>query len=189
MSNSLSILIPLDRVGVLLGHNGKVKKRIEKALKVNLKVESESGNIEIISTKETKDPSALISAREISRAIGRGFSPDKALTLLDEDKVLDIIDLREIFGKNENDIKRVKGRVIGRDGKIRRMLEEFTTTDVSVYGYTISIIGNYDTVFLSREAVNMLINGKQHSSVYKFLMRKRREMKKRETIELWEKEF
>ena len=187
MYGSLNILIPLDRVGVLLGPNGKVKRKIEKTLMVDLKVDSESGNVEVISTSETQDPSALISAREITRAIGRGFSPEKALVLLNEDKILEIIDLREIFGKSENDIKRVKGRIIGRDGKIRRMLEEYTNSNVSIYGHTISIIGDYETAFLSREAIQMLIKGKQHLSVHKFLMRRKREMKKRDTIELWEK--
>ena len=60
-------------------------------------------------------------------------------------------------------------------------------SSVSVYGHTISMIGGYDAVSAAREAVEMLIKGKQHATVYKFLRIKRREAKKKMTLELWEK--
>ena len=76
-------------------------------------------------------------------AIGRGFSPEKALALREEDVILDVIDLRDIFGKSESDISRIKGRVIGQQGKTRNMLEELTKTNVSIHGHTISVIGDF----------------------------------------------
>jgi len=106
---------------------------------------------------------------------------------VDEDIVLDVIDLRETFGKNEREIARLKGRVIGREGKIRRLIEEMTDAKVSVYGHTISMLGEYETVTAAREAIEMLLKGKQHSTVYKLLRKIKRESKKRETLELWEK--
>ncbi len=187
MESMLSVVIPRDRIGVLLGHNGEIKKRIERAQKVKIKVDSESGNVEIVNKLENNDPTRLLCARDITMAIGRGFSPEKAFTIQDEDAVLEILNLRETFGRNENDIKRIKGRVIGREGKIRRMLEEFSNASISIYGHTISIIGNYETHSIAREAILMLLKGKQHSTVYKYLIRKRREMKKREKTELWDK--
>ena len=120
-------------------------------------------------------------------AIARGFSPDRALKLIDDDIVLDIMDLRETFGKNERDIARLKGRVIGREGKIRRLIEEMTDAKVSVYGHTIALLGEYETVTAAREAIELLLKGKQHSTVYKLLRKIKSESKKRETIELWKK--
>jgi ribosomal RNA assembly protein len=184
MENVLRIVIPRVRIGVLLGHNGEIKKKIETILEVKLRVDSEGGNVEIFSDS---DPTKLIRAREIAKAIGRGFSPDRAFALMNEEKLLEVIDLRETFGRNNGDIKRVKGRIIGRDGKTRRLLEEFTETNISIYGHTISTIGDYESIFFAREAIRMLLSGKQHSTVYKFLMRKRRERKKIQKTELWEK--
>ncbi|MBS7608707.1 RNA-processing protein, partial [Candidatus Bathyarchaeota archaeon] len=100
--------------------------------------------------------------------------------------VLDIIDLRAIFGRSESDIKRVKGRIIGMDGKTRRIIEELTDTSITVYGHTIGIIGKIENAQVAREAIQMLIQGSQHATVYKFLHRKRRELKK-SMLELWEK--
>jgi ribosomal RNA assembly protein len=58
--------------------------------------------------------------------------------------VLDIIDLRTIFGRSESDIRRVKGRIIGMDGKTRRIIEELTDTHIAVYGHTVGIIGKIE---------------------------------------------
>jgi ribosomal RNA assembly protein len=180
-------MIPRDRIGVVLGREGTTKAEIERAFKVKLTVNSELGTIEVTPSDDNDDPSTILRAKDVVTAVGRGFSPERAMTLTDDDMVLDVIDLREIFGKNESDINRIKGRVIGSEGKMRRLLEEMTDAKVSVYGSTISMIGEFEAVSATRQAIEMLIKGKQHSSVYKFLRRIRSETKKRKTLELWEK--
>lgn len=184
---STFLKIPRERIGVLVGPNGATKNRIEKELSVKLQIESGTGGVTITLTENAENPSLLFKAKNVILAIGRGFSPKRAFRLIpDEDTVLDIIDLRAIFGRSESDIRRVKGRIIGMGGKTRRIIEELTETDVSVYGHTIAIIGNIEQVQAAREAIQMLIRGSQHSTVYRFLHRKRRELKKR-MLELWEK--
>jgi ribosomal RNA assembly protein len=185
MQSKLSTTIPLERIGVLVGEGGNVKERIEKTFKVAITVDSESGFVELTANPDG-DAAALLRARDVVTAIGRGFSPEKALALRDEEIILDVIDLREIFGRNENDIARIKGRVIGQSGKTRNMLEELTKTNISIYGHTISITGDYESASTAREAILMLIEGKQHSTVYKFLRQRRRLEKIRRMTELWQ---
>jgi len=187
VSTQTSTIIPHERIGVVLGRDGITKAEIERAFKVRLKVSSDSGTIEVTPSDDNNDPSTILRARDVITAVGRGFSPDRAMTLTDDDMVLDVIDLRELFGKSEADINRIKGRVIGSEGKMRRLLEEMTEAKVSVYGSTISMIGEFEAVSAARQAIEMLIKGKQHSSVYKFLRRAKSESKKRKTLELWEK--
>ena len=187
MSTRISTMIPHERIGVVLGRDGSTKAEIERAFKVRLKVSSDSGTIEVTPSDDNDDPSTILRARDVVTAVGRGFSPERAMTLMDDDIVLDVIDLRELFGKNESDINRMKGRVIGSEGKMRRLLEEMTDARVSVYGSTISMIGEFESVTAARQAIEMLLKGKQHSSVYKFLRRTKSESKKRKTLELWEK--
>ena len=180
------IKIPRERIGVLIGPKGSVKELIERRLNVELDIDSKTGDVEITLNGNAEDPSLLFRAKDVVRAIGRGFSPERAFKLLeDEDKVFEMIDLRDIFGRSQSNIKRVKGRIIGKDGKTRRIIEELTGALLSVYGDTVSIIGNIEQVETAREAVKMLIKGSQHRTVYKFLQRKRHELKKRR-LELWE---
>ena len=174
-------------MGVLIGREGETKSEVENSFKVQLLIQSQNGVVEIIPRQDSEDPTTVLRARDVVLAIGRGFSPERALQLIDDDIVLDIIDLRETFGKNEHDIARLKGRVIGREGKIRRLIEEMTDAKVSVYGHTISMLGEYETVTAAREAIELLLKGKQHSTVYKLLRKIKSESKKRETLELWQK--
>jgi ribosomal RNA assembly protein len=187
LETRVSTTIPLERLGVLIGREGATKAKIEEAFKARLLVQSQSGVVEIVPREDSGDPTTILRARDVVLAIGRGFSPERALGLVDDDIVLDIIDLRETFGRNERDIARLKGRVIGREGKIRRLIEEMTNAKVSVYGHTISMLGEYETATAAREAIELLLKGKQHSTVYKLLRKIKSESKKRETLELWQK--
>jgi len=186
--HSTFVKIPRERIGVLIGTKGGVRELIEKRLSVNLGIESQSGDVTITLKEDVNDPSLLFRAKDVVTAIGRGFSPESVFKLIeDEDTILEIVDLREVFGRSESDISRIKGRIIGREGKTRRIIEEMTGTRVSVYGHTVSMIGGIEQVDIAREAIKMLIKGSQHKTVYRFLQRKRHELKLR-NLELWQSE-
>lgn len=184
--SQLFVKIPKERIGVLIGTEGSVKDYIERKLPVKLDIDSETGDVTITLKKDADDPSLLFRAKDVVLAIGRGFSPERAFKLLEsEDYMLEIIDLRDILGKSESDLIRIKGRIIGRDGRTREIIEEMSGAFLSIYGHTVAIIGDVEQANIAREAVNMLINGSEHSTVYKFLQRRRQELKRRR-FELWE---
>ncbi|RLG91245.1 MAG: RNA-processing protein [Candidatus Hecatellales archaeon] len=186
MSQIFRVRIPVERVGVLIGREGNIKKKIESMCKVKLEVNSETGEVDIAPTKEMDDPTLIFKAQNIVLAIGRGFSPEKAFKLIDDDYFLHIINLRDVIGRSKRDLKRIKGRVIGKEGKTRRIIEETTNVDVSIYGHTIALIGRIEELTIAKEAIEKLVSGSQHKTVYKFLGRKRSELKKAR-FELWEK--
>jgi ribosomal RNA assembly protein len=180
------IKIPKDRVGTLIGPEGKTKQHIEDSLGVKLDIDTE-GTVTITLTEKAADPSVLLRAKDLATAIGRGFAPDTAFRLIrNEDDIFDLVDLRLIFGRSESDIKRIKGRIIGADGKTRKLIEELSEADVVVYGHTVGIIGSFEQADTARNAVQMIVEGCQHHTVYKYLQRKRTELKK-EKLQLWEK--
>jgi ribosomal RNA assembly protein len=181
------VRVPRERVGVLVGPDGRVKQQIEERLMVELRVESESGGVTIVLSDKAADPSLLLRAKDVVTAIGRGFAPERAFRLIrNEDNIFDVIDLRLVFGRSESDIKRVKGRIIGANGKTRNLIEELSEADVVVYGHTVGFIGTFEQVDVARNAVQMLISGSQHHTVYKYLQRKRSDFKK-QRLQLWEK--
>ena len=175
---SYELKIPKERVAVLIGKKGEVKKRIEEAANIKLKIDSEEGDVVITGN----DSMGLYSAREIVHAIARGFNPDIAMQLIKQDYMMETIDLRD-YAPNKNDMIRLKGRVIGMEGKSRRVIEEMTETNISVYGKTIAIIGEITSVGIAKHAVEMLLEGGMHAGIYRELEKKRREMKLRRVEE------
>jgi ribosomal RNA assembly protein len=155
------VRIPEERLPVLIGEGGAVKKQIEERTDSKLIIEENTVTVEGEGIGAWK-------AKDVVLAIGRGFSPDKALMLLNDDYVIEVIQLKE-YGSGEKTWKRLKGRVIGEKGRTRRFIEKNTGAMLSVYGKTVSLIGSYDEVAVAREAVAMLLGGSQHGAVRRFL--------------------
>lgn len=184
MSQKTYLKIPRERVGVLIGPKGKAKRRIESYFGVTIEVESESGSVEITRNPGNRDFTAIFTVRNVVKAIGRGFSPRRAEILAKEDFDLHIIDLGEFVGDSKSAIARVKGRIIGKNGRSRELIEELTETRISVYGGTVAYIGNPEGLEAAREALMKLIKGSFHKTVWNYLYAWRRKMKK-DRGELW----
>lgn len=164
--------IPRDRVAVLIGKKGELKRQLEHVTKTKIKIDSDEGDVII----KGKDALLLYSCREIAKAIARGFNPEIAMQLLKQDYGIEFISLTD-YASTIKELERVRGRVIGEGGKSRRTIEELTFTNISVYGKTIGIIGRLEGIPNARKAVEALLSGRKHGTVYKFLERKRRDMR------------
>lgn len=175
------IRIPVDRIGALVGRSGSTKKWIENICKVTLSIDSNVGEVSIDS-KVDSDP---FQALELIKAISFGFSKSRSSLLLNENKFLSVIDLKLYSGKSSNSLSRIKGRLIGQNGKARKVLEELTNASISVYGHYVAIIGTTEQITLAEDAINILASGGAHKTAYNLLQR-RRTKAKLERFKLWE---
>lgn len=181
VSYQYELKVPKERVAVLIGKEGCVKNEVEEATKTKLNIDSKEGDVFV----SGEDAIGLYSAREIIKAIGRGFNPDIALLLLKQDYIFEIINLSDYAGKSKDNLLRLKGRVIGKEGKARRVIGELANCHICVYGKTISIIGMAENVSVGNQAIDFLLKGSTHANVYKFLEKKRRELKRRGILEMY----
>ena len=74
MSFRQSTRVSSDRLGALVGKEGKAKKWLEEACAVTLEIDSDSGEVSVVSGAdlEKSDP---LKAMQIVNAIAKGFSP------------------------------------------------------------------------------------------------------------------
>ena len=98
---------------------------------------------------------------------------------------MEIVDLRNYTGKSTDALTRIKGRIIGLEGKTRKIVEDLTNTNLSIFGYSATIIGAVIDVKVALEALDMLASGKPHRAVYRFLERTKRQSKI-DRLKLWE---
>lgn len=155
--------IPKQRIPMLVGTKGATKRKIQKLTKTKLKINSENGDIFI--EGESIDQFICLN---IIKAIGRGFNPDIALKLLNEDYSLEIISVEE-FSRNKKDLVRIRSRLIGTEGKARRTIESMTDTNIVVFGKTVGIIGKTVDVMLARQGIISLLQGSKHGNVYSYI--------------------
>ncbi len=159
--------IPKDRIAALVGTRGRERKTIEQRSSCKLNVSS-SGSITI----KAVSPNNLLSVKLIVEAIGRGFNPEIAHLLFNEEYTLEILDMSG-YTKSRSRINTLKSRIIGRKGAARRNLEQLTGTAITIYGKTVGIIGKAVDVSLAQRAVEMILAGSKHASVFRWVQDQR----------------
>ncbi|MDT7867612.1 MAG: KH domain-containing protein [Acidianus sp.] len=163
----------------------QVTGELNRRLGVRLTLDEGNSRV-LIEAEREGDAANVLRARDIVRAIAIGFSPQDALQLLDEDYVLVVVDVTQAVGDKENHLRRVLGRVIGENGRARRTLEEITGTKIVVNDRgLVGIIGDYERSQVARHGVELLVQGRMHATVYRRLESMMRELKRRESTELW----
>lgn len=162
-----------ERIGVLIGKEGSIKAQIEERTQTKITVDSNGGLILV----EGEDADLFIRAVATIQAISRGFSPERAFVLLEEDDLyIEVIDISDA-ASTPDQMERLRGRIIGKNGRARTQIEDMTQTAISVYGKTVSVIGDVEQIRIALDAIDMLVSGVEHATVFSFLEKKRREAK------------
>ena len=171
--------VPKDRIAVLIGAKGTTMKSIREACGCqDLFINSETGDVEVTWGKPgSYDPVKAMKLPDVVKAIGRGMAPKAAIRLFDDQHFFEMVDLRDFVGKRSNQQRRVRSRIIGSQGKVRKMIENLTDTEITIYKSTVVIIGEQEGLFAARQAIEMLAGGSEHGSVLGYLEKDRRKAK------------
>ena len=184
MEGKLPVPVNPARISVIVGKNGKNKKKIEEGFKIKLEIDSKDSIVYVVPI-EGITPFHVMKAKQAIEAISLGFSVEDALLLTDDMMYLEIMDLTDVT-RNKKDLERIKARVIGSGGRFKKTIEEMTGTKIVISEKKIGIIGDYEQVKLARETIEMIISGKSHQTALNHLKIGSRRLKRRR-IELWEK--
>ncbi len=174
------IKVTHQRIPVIIGPNGQIKRVIEKKTKTKLEIDSHTGDITIVGWNNYYD---IYNAKKIISAISRGFSPEHAFLILKDDYTIEIISIPEVIGKNESRLEQIKGRIIGREGSIKNMIERQFNCQISVFGKTVSVIAKADDMVKVQEIIEAIIGGCKHTTVFRMLKSNRSLKNYKETEE------
>ena len=171
--------VPKDRIAVLIGSKGATVKSIREACRCqDLFINSETGDVEVTwGQPGSYDPVKAMKLPDVVKAIGRGMAPKAAIRLFDDQHFFEMVDLRDFVGKRSNQQRRVRSRIIGSQGKVRKLIENLTDTEITIYKSTVVIIGEQEGLFAARQAIEMLAGGSEHGSVLGYLEKDRRKAK------------
>ena len=98
--------------------------------------------------------------------------------MLNDESDFFVFNLYDYVGKKESHVRRLKSRVIGKEGKTKRVLEELTDAKISVYGNTVSVISDMEKMNILKKSIDMLLTGSKHATVYRFVETQMKELKR-----------
>lgn len=156
--------IPKERVAIVIGKKGETKRAIEKRTKTKINI-SKEGDVRITSEESYN----VFITVPIIKAVGRGFNPTIAVLLARDNFHFEVIDMRNFSKDSKARLQRIRGRLIGTEGRAWKMIEQLTNTHLAVQGRTAAIIGHTEEVAIARQAVEKLLGGSPHSNVYLFI--------------------
>ena len=171
--------VPMNRIAVLIGVKGATAKSLRFASGCKeFNIDSETGDVEVVwGEPGTYDPVKAMKLPNVIKAIGRGMAPKAAIQLLDDHHFFELVDIRKYVGKRSNQQRRIRGRIIGSDGKIRKLIEGLTDTQITIYNSTVVLVGEEIGLGNARQAIEMLAGGSEHGTVIKFLEKERRKVR------------
>ncbi len=150
----------------------KIKKatpKIEKKIKIKISVKGNKANI------KGNELNEFLTAK-IIQAIDFGFDLENAFLLLNEDFNLKFINIKD-FTRRQN-LKEVRGRIIGRAGRAKATIEQLTGGAIVVHGNKIGLIVDSEHLDASVQAIQNLIKGAKHANVFAYLERRNRDLRK-----------
>ncbi|MEM3372603.1 MAG: KH domain-containing protein [Candidatus Anstonellales archaeon] len=164
-----SVLLPKKRYELLL-NNSKIRLHYEEVCEVIVNFEKD-----LIITLEGEADKVFF-AKTVLEAFAKGFGMKTALKILTKDYSYRIINLKE-FGKNANSLRRIKGRIIGKNGKAKKTIERLTNCKIIVKEKKVAIIGPGEDIEDANESILGIIEGKKHSTIYSILETKNKNKK------------
>ena len=174
-----NLKVPMDRIAVIIGKSGRTRELLQQHSGCSrLHIDSKSGDVAISwGDPGSYDPLMALKMPDVIKAIGRGMNPKKAISLLKDGSLFELIEIKNFVGKRANRQRRVRSRIIGTDGKIRRRLEALTGAEIVVFGGTIVVIGDEEGTPMAAAAIENLLGGAEHGPVLKHLERARRRLR------------
>lgn len=138
----------------------KNKKRLEESLGISIAVRGDDVIID-------GPPEEEYIAEKVVEALDFGFPFSVALLIKDQDFMFETINIKD--HTKRKDLKKVRARLIGKNGKTLRTLNELTKCFFEIKDNVIGIIGEPEYIRNTNEAITSLIHGSKQANVYSFL--------------------
>ncbi|XP_077256345.1 RNA-binding protein pno1 [Temnothorax americanus] len=162
------ISVPAHRYSPLKENWLKIFTPVTEHLKLQIRFNLKTRNVEIRTAPETPDISYLQKAADFVKAFICGFEVEDALALLRlDDLFVESFEIQDVRQQMKGDHRsRAVGRLAGKGGRTKFTIENVTKTRIVLADTKIHILGSFQNIQLARRAICNLILGSPPSKVY-----------------------
>jgi RNA-binding protein PNO1 len=146
----------------------KIFTPIVEHLRLQVRFNLKTRNVEIRTSPETTDITHLQKAADFVKAFVCGFEVEDALALLRlDDLFMESFDIQDVKRHIKGDHQsRTIGRLAGKGGRTKFSIENVTKTRIVIADSRIHILGSFQNIQLARRSICNLILGNPPSKIY-----------------------
>lgn len=159
--------VPRHRYTPLKENWMKIFTPIVEHLKLQVRFNLKTRNVEIRSCQETEDVSNVQKAADFVKAFLYGFDVEDALALLRlENLFVETFDVKDVKTLKGDHLSRAIGRLSGKGGRTKYTIENVTKTRIVLADSRIHVLGSFQNIQVAMKALCNLILGSPPSKVY-----------------------
>lgn len=161
------VYVPSNRYTPLKENWMKIFTPVVEHLKLQIRFNLKTRNVEIKAGKDTTDIANVQKAADFVKAFILGFEVDDALALLRlDDLFLDSFQVQDVKSLKGDHLARAVGRLAGKSGRTKYTIENVTKTRIVLADTKVHILGSYQNIQIAKRALCNLILGSPPSKVY-----------------------
>lgn len=129
---------------------------------VEIECNDRTGNAEIKSENSMR----AFDCKNVIKSYNLGFNIKDSMSLFSDNVEMRVINLKSL-SRNSKRLRQNKGRLIGRDGRTKEIIEELTDTKISISDNKVGVIGNIIDVDFCIGIIHKIMDGVDRDIVYR----------------------
>merc|ERR1712048_952269 len=159
--------VPSHRYTPLMGNWMKIFEPIVEHLKLQIRFNLKTRNVEVRTCKDTEDVTQLQKAADFVKAFICGFEVEDALAIIRlDDLFIDSFEIQDVKTLKGDHLARAIGRLAGKNGRTKFTIENVSKTRIVLADSKVHIMGSFQNIQIAKRAVCNLILGSPPSKVY-----------------------
>ncbi|ORD96819.1 PNO1 [Hepatospora eriocheir] len=165
--NTRSLEIPIHKIKKLKSIWTDIYTAIVEYGELQIRFDLKRKSVDLRACEKTKDIGFLDRGIEFLKAVLAGFKVEDSIAILKyKDVFMDKFDISEIRKMKSNHLQRAIGRVIGRNGKTKEVIENTSRCKFLLQDQTITLLGVTENINIAKDAIGRLIQGAETGTIF-----------------------
>lgn len=162
-----SIAVPPQRMRLIKAEWIGIYTPIVEYGKLQIRFNLKTKTIDLRTCESTADASLIDRAACFIQSVINGFKVSDAVAIMKfKDVFTDTFELHEIRKMKNSHLSRAIGRIIGRGGRTKESIENFSKCRIVLHDQRVHLLGCHENIKIAKDGIGRLVQGSEPTSIF-----------------------